>query len=138
MTTTYRGNQQVPSGYYLDTARFTVAPIAADGDALPAGPGSWRRIPTALALLLTPVMGLAFLLFLPLAGFLVAAQAALAPVVGLLHGSAGELAATMTGRQEPGQAHLAGQLGSTRPAGPGADDGLEPLLREIQRRRRLA
>jgi hypothetical protein len=136
MTTTHRGNQQVQSGYYLNTARFTVAPIAADGDALPAGPGEWRRIPTAMALLLTPVLGLAFLLFLPLIGFVVTAQAALAPMLGLLHGSAGDLAATMTGHHEPGQAHLAGQLGSPRPAG--ADDGLEPLLREIQRRRRLA
>jgi hypothetical protein len=48
--------------------------------------------------------------FLPLIAFLVTAQAVLAPVLGLLRGSAGR----------------------------GADDGLEPLLREIQRRRRLA
>jgi hypothetical protein len=135
MTTTYRGNQQVQSGYYLHTARFTVAPIANDGDALPAGPGSWRRIPTALALLITPVAGLAFLLFLPLIGFIVTAQAALAPMLGLLHGSAGQLAATMAGDLEPGEAHLAGQQGLPGLVARHGDDGLEPLLREIERRR---
>jgi hypothetical protein len=138
MATTYRGNEKVQSGYYLNTARFSIAPVASDGDALPAGPGSWRRIPTALALLATPVAGLALLLFLPLIGFILTAQAAMAPVIGLLQGSAGQLAATMTGDLEPGEAHLAGQTGAAHLGNHGLDDGMEPLLREIQRRRRLA
>jgi hypothetical protein len=135
MTTSYRANEKVQSGYYLNTARLSIAPIANDGERLPAGPGAWRRLPTLLAMLATPVLGLAFLMFLPLIGFLVTAQAALQPMVGLLHGSAGNLAATMSGHAEPGESNLTGRHASLD-AGARDDDALDNLLREIQRRRR--
>jgi len=134
-TTSYQGNETVRSGYYLHTARFTIAPVAADGDRLPAGPGSWRRIPTALALLATPAAGLALLLFLPVVGVVLAARAALSPVLGLLRGSAGQLAVTMANDLEPGESYLAGQPVRSGAATCHADDGLTPLLREIERRR---
>jgi formate dehydrogenase subunit gamma len=67
----FHGGEAVAAGYYLDAARWSVAPVARDGDRLPAVPGRWRRVPAVVALALVPVLGGTFLMFLPLAGFLV-------------------------------------------------------------------
>jgi hypothetical protein len=141
MATTHLGNQAVPSGYYVNATRWAIEPVAADGGRLPAGPGAWRRIPTALALLATPVLGLAFLVFLPLVGFLLTLQAAVSPLVGLVHGSAAGMAATMSPGWQPGEAHLTGkreERETVEAQGPpgAADEELEALQREIERRRR--
>lgn len=111
MATTYEGNQAVQSGYYLDASRWAIEPVAEDGGRLPAGPGSWRRIPTLAALLATPMLGLAFLVFLPFIGFALTAQAALTPVAGFFREAAVGLTATMRPGYAVGVAHLTGQPG---------------------------
>ncbi|HET9552712.1 MAG TPA: hypothetical protein VFP50_07070 [Anaeromyxobacteraceae bacterium] len=141
MATTHLGTQAVPSGYYLNASRWAIEPVATDGGRLPAGPGTWRRIPTALALLATPVLGLAFLMFLPLIGILLTLQAAVSPLAGLVHGSAAGMAATMSPGWQPGEAHLTGKRAerdAVEAQGPPAeaDEELEALQREIERRRR--
>lgn len=67
----FHGGSAVPGGYYLDAARWAVAPVAHDGDRLPPGPGEWRRIPMVAALALVPILGVTFLMFMPAAGFIV-------------------------------------------------------------------
>jgi hypothetical protein len=109
MATTFHGNQAVQSGYYLDTSRWAIEPVAEDGGRLPAGPGRWRRIPTAAALLATPVLGLAFLMFLPFIGFALTAQALFTPVAGFFREAAAGLTATMSPSYAVGEAHLAGR-----------------------------
>ena len=117
MTTTLHGIQAVPSGYYFNAIRWSIEPVAEDGGHLPAGPGRWHRIPTLAALLATPLLGLALLVFLPFVGFALTAQAALSPVARLFRASAAGLAATLSPGAPVGAAHLTGQAGG--------DEGVE-------------
>ncbi len=59
------------AGYYLDATRWAVEPVARDGDRLPPGPAHWRRVPVVVALALVPLLGVTFLMFMPVAGFVV-------------------------------------------------------------------
>jgi hypothetical protein len=134
MTTRFRSGTAVESGYSYDVKRWTVAPIAKDGERLPEGDGEWMRIPTAAALLATPVLGGLFLVFLPLIGFVIVARAATRPVVRIFGASAKDLAATVTPGWKAGEAHFTG-----RGDGGAAREGesrLDRLQEEIDERRR--
>jgi hypothetical protein len=134
MTTTYQSGSAVLSGYYLDLAGWHLAPVAHDGDRLPSGRGSWRRVPTAAALLAAPLLGAAFVVFLPVIGFVVLLRALAAPVLAAFRGPAGDLAATLSTGWQPGEAHFTGKRPGEAAAPHG--DALEALAREIERRRR--
>lgn len=139
MTTTYEGGSAVRSGYYVNAARWHVEPIAADGQRLPEGPGRWMRVPTPVALLLVPILGATFLVFLPLIGFALVLQALASPIVKTFRAHATELAATVTPGWQPGEAHFTGKRGEDRVVdeGPAARaNALEALAREIELRRR--
>ena len=142
MATTYESGTAVLNGYYLNASRWSVTPVAHDGDRLPSGGGRWMRIPTAAALALVPVLGAAFLVFLPLIGFLVTLHAIVSLVVSVIHGSATELAATVSPGWLPGEAHFTGKPAArsgVEEKGPTArGDALEALAAEIARRRSLA
>lgn len=135
MTTTYESGSAVRSGYYLDASRWHIEPIANDGDRLPAGRGSWRRIPAAVALVLVPALGGLFLVFLPFAGIYLTLRALVNPLVVAFQGGATELAATVTPGWQPGEAHFTGKRQEAREDGTAGSDGLEALAREIERRR---
>ena len=138
MATTYESGTAVLNGYYLNPSRWSVVPVAHDGERLPSGAGRWLRVPTAAALALVPVLGAAFLVFLPLIGFLVILHAMASAVVHAVHGSATELAATVSPGWLPGEAHFTGKRSVDAPverAPATADDALEALAREIARRR---
>ena len=140
MTTTYESGSKVPSGYYFNAARWHVEPIANDGGALPAGNGRWMKVPTVAALLLVPILGATFLMFLPLIGFVLLAHAMATKVLNLFHASASDLAATMSPGWAPGEAHFTGK----RPEDAGAEvkgpagkgDALDALAEEIERKRK--
>jgi len=139
--TTHTGNEAVKSGYYFNSATWSIEPIAEDGARLPASEGTFYSVPTLVALLATPVMGLAFLVFLPFIGIYLSFKAALSPVFQLVHGSAGSMAATMSPGWQPGEAHLTGKRHehpSVEEKGPPAagDEELEDLQREIERKRK--
>jgi hypothetical protein len=139
--TTYSGNQAVQSGYYFNSANWSIQPVAEDGARLPATEGTFYAVPTVVALLATPILGLAFLVFLPFIGFLLTFKAAVAPVAQLIHGSAGSMAATMSPGWQPGEAHLTGKRAehpSVEEKGPTAAVGeeLEALEQEIARKRK--
>jgi hypothetical protein len=70
----FHGGSAAPAGYYLNPSRWAIEPLARDGDRLPPGPGEWRRIPMVAALLLVPILGVTFLMFMPVAGFVVLGQ----------------------------------------------------------------
>ena len=115
MATTYESGSAVPSGYYLDAASWHLAPVAHDGDRLPSGRGRWMRVPTAAALALAPILGAAFVVFLPVIGLLVTLHAIASAVANVFHRSAADLAATVTPGWQPGEAHFTGrQQGSAR------------------------
>ena len=139
MTTTYESGCAVLSGYYLDAASWHVAPVAHDGDRLPAGRGRWMRVPTALAVTLAPVLGAAFVVFLPVIGILVTLQAIASAMASACHRSATDLAATVTPGWQPGEAHFAGRHGTAHADrfAPTTEDALDALEAEIRRRRNL-
>jgi hypothetical protein len=139
MATTFESGTAVLNGYYLNASSWSVTPVAHDGERLPGGHGRWMRIPTAAALALVPVLGAAFLVFLPLIGFLVTLHALASAVVNAIHGSATELAATVNPGWVPGEAHFTGKTAAhagVEEKGPTAGgDALEALAAEIARRR---
>jgi len=140
MANTYQSSSAVPSGYYFNAARWHVEPIANDGDRLPEGNGSWMKVPTAAALLLVPILGATFLMFLPFIGFALLFQAIGLKVIGLFRASATELAATVSPGWQPGEAHFTGKRAENagvEEKGPTASgDALDALADEIERKRR--
>jgi hypothetical protein len=134
MTNRFESGAAVKSGYYYNAARWAVEPIAKDGDRLPAGGGTWMRIPTALALAVVPLVGLGFLMALPFIGFALTAKALASPVVRLFHRSAEDLAATVGPGWAPGEAHLTGKRAEGEGA-PAEDAKLEALEKEIAAKR---
>jgi len=107
--TTFQSGAAVQSGYYLNPIRWHIAPIAADGQRLPEGAGSWMKVNTVVALVLVPILGATFLMSLPVIGFVVFAQALATPVLKLFRAGATDLAATVSPGWQPGEAHLTGK-----------------------------
>jgi hypothetical protein len=139
-TTTFPSGTAVQSGYYFNASRWHIEPVATDGDRLPAGRGSWLKVPTAAALLLVPILGATFLMFLPLIGFILVAQALSAPVVRMFGAQATGLAATVSPGWQPGEAHFTGRRSENagvEEKGPSTGgDALDALAAEIERKRR--
>ena len=97
------------SGYWFGTRSWTLHPVSTDGELLPGGEGeTYVRVPLLLALAVAPLMGAAFLVFLPFIGFYLVMHAALRPALQLFHSSATEIAATVHPGWTPGEAHLTG------------------------------
>ena len=138
--TTYQSGSAVQSGYYFNAARWHVEPIANDNGKLPDVPGSWIKVPTVAALLLVPILGATFLMFLPLVGFIMLFRAIGASVLRVFRTSAGELAATMSPGWQPGEAHFTGKRpenADVEEKGPTArGDALDALAEEIERKRK--
>ena len=63
----YQPGEAAPAGTYWSTKTFEMVQIAQEGDFLPAGNGKFIRAPLALMLLVAPLGGLAFVVFLPFA-----------------------------------------------------------------------
>lgn len=69
--TTYTGTQQVEPGLYVNTRSFRVTSVERAG-ALPGKVAEhYRRVPMLVMLLIAPLLGLAFVIFLPFIGFAV-------------------------------------------------------------------
>ena len=135
---TFEAGTRVSKGYYFSGKSWTLAPVAADGDVLPGARGErFLRVPLLLAFGLAPLMGAVFLMFLPVIGFYLTAQALARPVVGLFRRSATEVAATMAPVWVPGQAHLAGEPSQKDAAEgePPRDEHLDALEDEIAAKR---
>ena len=140
MATTYESGSKVNSGYYFNAARWHVEPIEKDGGRLPEGNGRWMKVPTAAALLLVPILGATFLMFLPFIGFALLAHAMATKTFGLFRTHATELAATMSPGWQPGEAHFTGKRAENagvEEKGPTAKgDALDALAEEIERKRK--
>lgn len=138
MANRFQSGGAVQSGYYLNPGRWAIAPIARDGERLPDGRGDWMRIPTIAALVLTPILGLTFLMFLPFIGFALFIAHLASPAVRVFRRSAADLAATVSPGWRPGEAHLTGKSEGAAPEGKGpsaGDEKLDALQKEIEARR---
>jgi len=142
--TKLQGGTAVRQGYYFHVQEWSLHPVARDGERLPGeASASYVHTPVLLALVVAPLMGAAFLVFLPFIGFYLFLGAALRPVRRFFGHSARELAATVQPGWQPGEAHLTGKRGeeqareATKPGGEqkGTDE-LSGLERDIEARRR--
>ena len=113
--TTYRGNQKVQSGYYFSTNTLGVEVIGEGGGTLPgASTTRYLSVPFPALFVIAPVVGLAFLIFLPLIGFVLLAVALGKRVTGHVSREAGALAATVAPPHATGAAYLGGREGEEK------------------------
>ncbi len=137
--TTIEAGTRVKKGYYFSAHTWTLQPMPRDGEPLPGKAGEkFLHIPLLLAFVVTPLMGAAFLMFLPLIGFYLAASAVVRPVVRMFSRSATEIAATMEPGWQPGEAHLTGKRSEaegTEEKAPPAEGELASLEKEIEAKR---
>ena len=113
--TTYRGNQKVQSGYYFSTNTLGVEVIGEGGGTLPgASTTRYLSVPFPALFVIAPVVGLAFLMFLPLIGFVLLAVALGKRVTGHVSREAGALAATVAPPHATGAAYLGGREGEEK------------------------
>ena len=70
------GGTEVSEGYYLNVRRWALVPVAKGGGRLPGGAAdAFVQLSTSMVLALTPVLGGLFVVFLPVIGFVLVAQA---------------------------------------------------------------
>jgi hypothetical protein len=133
--TTFESNAAVKSGYYFNPITMNLLPVERDGGRLPNEKGKWVAVPTVLALGLTPILGALFLMFLPMIGFVLCAEAAGKKIAGVFATSAGDLVAP---GYAPGMAHLTGKEASEakKEGEAKAAPELEKLEKEIEEKRK--
>jgi hypothetical protein len=132
--TTYNGNSKVKSGYYFSTRKLAIEVIGDDGGTLP-GPAEARyvAVPFPLLFVLAPVVGLAFLMFLPFIGFALLGVAIFRRITGHVGEGAAALAATVAPSHATGAAYLGGREGE-KPAGEVSEE-LKKLEDEVKAKR---
>lgn len=81
--TKYRGGETVKAGFYWNRGTWGVELVSPEGGALPGEETtSYLRVPWPLLLVIAPVMGGAFAMFLPFIGIALLAQLAWDAVTG--------------------------------------------------------
>jgi len=81
--TTYTGGDTVKAGFYWNQGRWAAEVVPAAGGVLPGdGAAAYRRIPWPALLVIAPVMGGAFAMFLPFIGLVMLVQWAYHAVTG--------------------------------------------------------
>ena len=130
---TFHGNSNVPGGYYFSMKNFNVEVIGDEGGTLPGDASAkYVSIPFPALFLVVPVVGLAFLMFLPAIGFFLLAKAVVLKVTGHVAEGATSLAATVTPDLATGAAYMTGKK-EGEPAE--KSDELEKLEKEIEEKR---
>lgn len=120
--TTYTGKQNVEPGLYINIKRFSIKSIDEEGPLPGTNRDTYYRAPLLLVLATAPLLGLAFVIFLPFIGF--------AMVAYLL----GDKALQWTGNAmteavrvvRPGWAPSLAFLSRSKPAKPSQAAGTEP------------
>lgn len=70
MLNNYKGSDAVKKGFYASISRWTIELVKADGEKLPgAADERYIHLPTPVMLVAAPLVGAAFVIFLPLIGF---------------------------------------------------------------------
>lgn len=139
---------RVTRGYYFGAKGWQLLPVERDGELLPGGAGEkYLRVSLAGAIAIAPLMGAAFLVFLPFIGVYLFAVAVTRPIAMLFQRSTTELAATVAPVMVPGRTHLTGQPAeeaeqakpgeaAAAEGAPAHDPALEALQQEIEAKRK--
>ena len=88
--TRYHGNEIVDAGIYLNVRELAFKSLDEEGRLPGDAAAVWRRVPAMVLLVVAPVVGLLFVVFLPLIGFLMLGMVA-------LRWAAGHAAEALTG-----------------------------------------
>ncbi len=107
----FKGGTQVKAGYYWQPRSWKVEVIPPEGGRLPEAGASYLKLPFPLLFVVVPVLGALFLMFMPLIGFALFAQAIVKKVTGGVKQGAADLAATVSPGWQPGEAHFTGKPG---------------------------
>ncbi len=131
--TTFNGNSSVSGGYYFSMKNFNVEVIGDEGGTLPGDASAkYVRVPFPALFLIVPVVGLAFLMFLPAIGFALLGKAVVMKVTGHVAEGASSLAATVAPDLATGAAYMTGKKEGEKAE---KDPALEKLEKEIEEKR---
>lgn len=91
----YKPGEAVPHGTYLSGKTWEIVQVSQDGEHLPGGDGAYYHTPLPLLLVFGPIIGLAFIVFLPFA----------VPALLLYRGAAGAVRKAAWVRHHSTQGH---------------------------------
>ncbi len=138
----HHGGTWVKCGYYWNPARWEIVTIPRGGGLLPdGGEQRYLRLPIALLLLVAPVMGGLYVVFLPFIGFFMVFRLAGRQGARALQRGFIEVAAALSHAWRPGEAYFAGKRTARKEEGqappePGEQENrLAGIEKEIERRR---
>lgn len=138
----HQGGTRVKCGYYWNPAKWEIVTIPREGGLLPGGPEHrYLRLPILVLLMLAPVMGGFYVVFLPFIGFFMVLRLAGRKTAEALQRGFVEVMATLSPAWRPGEAYFAdketaGQAKEEAAARPAEDEHpLDDLRREIQSKR---
>jgi len=104
----HEGGTKVNYGFYWSAKAWDMAMVPAEGGLLPGGSDRhYTRIPTFLFLLMAPLMGALYVVFLPFAGFALVAGHALRALKTLAVDAFMHVAVAVSPSWAPGEAYLA-------------------------------
>lgn len=111
------GGSRVEAGFYWSPAEWEVVTISGEGGTLPgAAEARYHRIPAALMLLAAPLMGAAFVVFLPFIGFALLLTYAGRRGLAIARTAADGLVAVLRPVWAPGVAYFTGRRERRRAA----------------------
>jgi hypothetical protein len=132
------GGTEVRPGFYWNLGAWSIATVSRKSGTLPGGPEHrYVKVPAPMLLLLAPMMGGLYVMFLPFIGFAVVLSVAGTKVARALERAFAGLVATVSPAWQPGEAYFAGKHEGER-AGTGEGEAatpLEGLEREVEAKR---
>lgn len=135
----YVGGTKVQGGYYFHVEKWEIHTVREDVGALPGtAKDTWIHAPLPVLMMLAPVMGGVFAVFLPFLGFVMPVYALGKKLIGASTHAMNEVAATVAPTWQPGEAYLADKAEEKKApeaAATEASKKIEELGKEIQERR---
>jgi hypothetical protein len=128
----YRGHQSVEPGFYFNPRRLSFASVEGEGSLPGTEQEEYLRVPALAMLVMGPLLGLAYVIFLPLAGFVMLAWIAGSWVVALAGRAAAACVSVLKPAWRPTMAFFsrgkAAKRESSRP-----DAWAEEVKKELER-----
>lgn len=134
----YASGTKVGQGFYWNVGRWELANIPAGGGELAGEAGDgFVKLPFLLALVIAPLMGLLYVMFLPFIGFAMLLATIVKGVARGVHRLVVGTAAVVHPAWRPGEAYLTGEKHDEKKkeGEPRKDAALDALSREVEKRR---
>ena len=104
----YAGGSLAGHGFYWSAGAWDMAMVPAEGGLLPGNAArGYTHIPTFLFLLMAPIMGALYVVFLPFAGFALLASFLFKAIASVATGAFMRTAVLVSPHWAPGEAYLA-------------------------------